>query len=381
MDRKKFYAVLVALMAGVVLSAGRVWAISPVQISGYLMGDPAPGKLVPYFKVSSTLSTLIGIENLEEDKAVEFSEGEDIQVHVTVFTTRSVELLNFELCLSPFDFGFLVLQKADPTKNPAEVAEFNHPIVTSSHITTRGLQPKVKFLSLDNGDIPAEGYVTLRATKEFFTHDGTCGQGFNDEVEEDIPDGVSEPLATWAILLDVGSGFFATEIPTPTANVLGVGLLGDTQFPGSAKGAALGGPGAYGLIPELNNVIARFDVDPSVGSHTDIFVWLANNHSFAAAWPATLECEDELAISTIIDLSHEVNIIDPDTLSGIGLCKADKQFRGVLHFFMPDTGFLWSHINQNASHFRENFLGYNLECNPFINPNNPDGTPCTENQD
>lgn len=369
MDRKKFHAVLVALMAGVVLSAGRVWAIAPVQISGYLMGDPAPGKLVPYFKVSSTLSTLIGIESLEEDKAVDFNgEGEDILVHVTVFTTRSVELVNFELCLSPFDFGFLVLQKADPSLNPAEVAELNKVITTTSHTTTRGAQPKVKFLSLDNGDIPAEGYVTLRATKEFFTHDGTCGQGFNNEVEEDIPDGVSEPLATWAILLDVGSGFFATEIPTPTAIVLGTGTLGDTQFPGFGKGVALGGPGAYGLIPDGNNVIARFDVSPLVGSHTDIFVWLAGNHSFAASWPATLECEDELAVSTIINLSNEVNVIDPDKLSGIGLCKADKQFRGVLHFFMPDTGFLWSHISQDNAHFRENFLGYNLECNTFIEP-------------
>src|SRR5713101_274159 len=125
MDRQKFYAVLVALMAGVVLSAGRVWAIAPVQITGYLMGDPAPGKLVPYFKVTSTLATLIGIESVEEDKAVEFGEGEDVLVHVTVFTTRSVEVTNFELCLSPFDFGFLVLQKADWTKNPAEVAEVN----------------------------------------------------------------------------------------------------------------------------------------------------------------------------------------------------------------------------------------------------------------
>src|SRR5713226_7986201 len=98
MDRQKFYAVLVALMAGVVLSAGRVWALPPVQISGYLMGDPAPGKLVPYFKVGSTLDTIIGIENLEEDKAVPSrtepseGEGEDILVHVTVFTTGSVEV-------------------------------------------------------------------------------------------------------------------------------------------------------------------------------------------------------------------------------------------------------------------------------------------------
>lgn len=368
MDRQKFYAVLVALMAGVVLSAGRVWALAPVQISGYLMGDPAPGKLIPFYSVSDTLATLIGIESVEEDKAVQFSEGEDVLVHVTVFTTRSVEVTNFELCLSPFDFGFVVLQKADWTKNPAQLAEFNKVITTTSHTTTRGKQPKVRFLSLDNGDIPATGYVTLRATKEFFTHDGTCGQGFNNEIEEDIPDGVSEPLATWAILLDVGSGFFATEIPTPTAVVLGTARLGDTQAPIFGKGAALGGPGAYGLIPFANAVIARFDVNPNVGSHTDIFVWLASNSSSRVFWPATLECEDELAVSTTIDLSREVNVIDPALLSGISLCTTDKQFRGVLEFFMPDTGFLWSHISQDNAHFRENFLGYNLECNTFIEP-------------
>src|SRR5713101_1432534 len=207
MDRQKFYAVLVALMAGVVLSAGKVWAAAPVETSGYLMGDPAPGKVVPYFKVSSTLATIIGIENLEEDKAVELTEGEDITVHVTVFDKSSFEVVNFELCLSPFDFGFVVLEKGDPALDPLQQAELNKVITTSSHTTTRGKQPKVKFLSFDNLDSPAEGYVTLRATKEWFTTDGTCGQGFSNEVEEEIPDGVSEPLATWAILLDVGSGF------------------------------------------------------------------------------------------------------------------------------------------------------------------------------
>lgn len=368
MDRQKFYAVLVALIAGVVLSAGRVRAqnneVDVPSISGYLMGDPAPGKLVPYFKVTSTLSTIIGIENLEEDKAVNFGEGRDVRVHVTVFTTRSIELVDFDLCLSPFDFGFVVLQKTGASLNPAQVAELNK---VTGPLTTRGSQPKIAYLSLDNGEISAEGYVTLRATEEFFTKDGTCGQGFTGEAAEDIPDGVAEPLATWAILLDVGTGFFATEIPTPTAIVLGLGPLGDVQAPFAGKGDALGGPGAYGLIPRENNVIARFDVSPLVGSHTDIYVWLTSNGN-RAFWNATLECEDELAVSTTINLSNEVNIIDPDTLSGIGLCKNDKQFRGVLHFLLPDTGFLWSHINQDNAHFRENFLGYNLECNTFIDP-------------
>jgi hypothetical protein len=193
----------------------------------------------------------------------------------------------------------------------------------------------------------------VRALAEFFTNNGTCGNGFTEEVEHFFfDDGIAEPLATWAILLDVGTGFFATEIPTPTAVV-----AFDT-------GVVSGGVGAYGLIPAGNIVFSRYDVNPTVGSHTDVFVWLA--HGDSDAWFALLNCEDELQISTRIDLSDEVNVIDPDTLSGIGLCKSDQQYRGVLRFQMPDTGFLWSHINQDSAHFRESFLGYNLENNGFI---------------
>ncbi len=353
MDRKKSYAVLTALLMGVMLSAGRVWALAPAEITGYLMGDPAPGKLVPYFKVTSSLATLIGIENAEEDKtlgSVDEPEGEDVLVHVTVFNTRSAEVINFDLCLSPLDFGFVVLQKATPSG--AQLDELAK--VTGPH-TTRA--SKIKFLSLDNGDIPSEGYVTLRAVNEYFSNDGTC-EGF----EESIPDAVSEPLATWAILQDIGTGFFATEIPTPTAVV----SIGDPQHVFVGNGQAFGGVGAYGLIPAGNRVLARFDVNPVVLSHTDVFVWLVRNGF--SSWPASLVCEDELAISTSIPLPNEVNVFNPDDLAGISQCKLDGQYRGILLFDLPDTGFLWSHISQEGSHFRENFLGYNLECNTFIDP-------------
>jgi hypothetical protein len=358
MDRKKSCAVLTALLIGVMLSAGKVWALSPAQITGYLMGDPAPGKLVPYFKVNATTATLIGIENAEEDKTLgsaDEPEGEDVLVHVTVFNTRSAEVINFDLCLSPLDFGFVVLQKAPPSAGQLlELQKVTGPFTTRAS--------KIKFLSVDNGDIPSEGYVTLRAIQEFFSFDGTCGQGIGGNVEEVIPDAVSEPLATWAILQDIGTGFFATEIPTPTAVI----ALGDPQHVILGSGQAFGGVGAYGLIPKGNRVLARFDVNPVVLSHTEVFVWLVRNG--VSSWPASLICEDELAISTSIPLPNEVNVFDPNDLAGIGLCTADKQYRGILLFDLPDTGFLWSQISQEGSHFRENFLGYNLECNTFIDP-------------
>jgi len=60
MDRKKFGAVLVALLTGVVLSAG-----SASAQFGYLMGDPATGKLIPFYRVGVNTSTIIGVTSTE----------------------------------------------------------------------------------------------------------------------------------------------------------------------------------------------------------------------------------------------------------------------------------------------------------------------------
>ena len=210
-------------------------------------------------------------------------------------------------------------------------------------IANRG--QKVAFVSVDGDFIPTEGYVTFKATEIFDSKDGSCT----------VTTTACPELATWAILQDVGSGFFGTEIPMPTANI------------DSTTGAVSGGPGALGLIAQDNTVIARFDVNPSFDMDTDIFVWLNSNGTLVAGGnfvrnvSGYLQCEDELQISTTIPLPFEVNVIDPSTLGGIGQCTQAGQFRGVLRFVMPDNGFLWSHIAQEGQNFRENFLGYNLD--------------------
>ena len=116
-----------------------------------------------------------------------------------------------------------------------------------------------------------------------------------------------------------------------------------------------------GLIPKGNTVIARYDVNDSVGSESLIFVWLTDTGTKSAY----LQCADELQISTTIK-HKKVNVIDPATLGGIGQCVQAGQSRGVLRFVMPGTGFLWSHISQQGQNFRMNFMGYNLDVNPFI---------------
>ena len=77
---------------------------------GYVVGDPAPGKLLPYYKAEGTLATIIGLENVSGNSGG-VGAGSDIGVHVVVLDAQSREVLDFDLCLSSFDFGYVVLQK------------------------------------------------------------------------------------------------------------------------------------------------------------------------------------------------------------------------------------------------------------------------------
>jgi hypothetical protein len=383
MVRKKFGAMLVALLTGVVLSAG-----SASAQFGYLMGDPATGKLIPAYRVAPNTSTVIGLTNTIGGKDGPNTSFGDIAVHVTVFSKRSTEILNFDLCLSPSDFGFVVLQVAAP--NSQQQAELNKRFA------------KVRVLSVTNDGIPEEGYVTMGVVGVFSSHEGKCNDfDFAPRVPPHVYDLIThdnaEYLATWAILLDIGQGFFATEIPTPTANVDptngvvsgGIGAYG--LIPGPPTGSACGGtPNPFDEFPFVcgvannpfgvggNWVLARFDVNPSVDSHTEVFVWLKRNAFVVANDPGSgvnrgtasiigfLDCEDEFRVSTNIPLPDEVNVINPDSLPAMGQCKAIGQYRGNLLFSMPDTGFLWSQITQEGAHFRQNYLGYNLGDNDFI---------------
>jgi len=366
MDRKKFTATLVALAAGIVLSAGNIWAqdesipLPEPAVTGYLMGDPSPGKLVPYFTAQGSTATIIGIENVFGNRGPNIPFG-DVAVHVNVFDRSSNEIINFDLCYSPFSFGYIVLQ--GPPPSAAQLADLAVPTGLG---VTRGFKSRV--LSSALGSIPAEGYVSLRAEFVLGSSNGSCLS--NDPFSDDffatpIPDGSPTPLATWAIIQDVGTGFFGTEVPTPTANV--VPTDGPSSFD---RGSVFGGVGAFGLIPRGNQVIARYDVNPSVDSVTDIFIWFVHNGN-GSAYPVVFDCEDELEISASININREVNIVTlrgtpPNATGALVPCTSVGQFRGVLRFIMPDTGFLWSHISQEGAHFRMNFLGYNLGDNDFI---------------
>jgi hypothetical protein len=372
MERKKFAVVLGVLAVGLMLSAS-AWAQGGA-VTGYLMGDPSPGKLVPYWAVGGDLATIIGLENTSGQEgpdgppSTDLGFAGDILIHVTAFSNRSTHLVDDAICLSPFDFGFVILQ--EPRITEAQEADIQFE------------EDKGIIFSREAGDLGTStfGYVSLKVAGKFGSTNGSCS---GSDTPTTYSGGESEPLAAWTILQDVGDGFFGTEIPTPTA------LVNDVT------GAVRGGLGAFGLIPgptqitadtggvgcsdsgDGNRVFARYDVNPSNGSETSIVVWQRRNQFNVSGDPgagcnrlgtqiAFLDCETEQEVSTSLSLPDEVNLINPANLNGISQCTNDGLFRGVLRFTMPDTGFLWSHLSQEDANFRMNFLGINMDCNWFI---------------
>jgi uncharacterized repeat protein (TIGR01451 family)/fimbrial isopeptide formation D2 family protein len=262
----------------------------------------------------------------------------DVRVKVWVFTSRHEEVTSFNLCLASSSFGFIVLQQEGMSGRQQE------------ELQRRG--HKVRYLTVADDLIPSHGYLTLAAQAVYQSTDSTCqGELFTFASTE------AGPLGVWAILQDVGQGFFATEIPTPTAAV------------DAGQGTVNGG---VGLIPGGNTIISRFDVNPRVNAKNELFIWLAENagepsgHNRPADIIAALACEDGLAVSTALHAPDGINVIDPETLTDISPCVQTQQYRGVLRFTLPVAGYSWSQLSQAGEHYRENFLGYNLECNEFV---------------
>ena len=329
MKRKEFGAGLIALVAGIALSAGSAFAQK-----GYLQGDPAHGKLIPYYSVDANTATIIGIEHVSMPPAMGASDF--ISVSVAIFDVYGGgRYSSIPLCLSAYEFGYVILQDATPS---------------GAQVTEQG-RNDVLIASVEGG-LPSSGYVTLAVTGAGSSCEGT--------IDPIMVSGDEHRIAAWTVVQDIGTSFYATEIPTTTAEVGPNGAIGCLDDPAVVNLACAG------LIQKNNNVVARYDINPSVGSMTSIFVWLGTV-DMERAVDARLQCENGLEIPTVeISLPDQVNVLNPATFTGMEQCELARQYRGVLRFAMPDVGFLFSHISQVGASYRMNFLGYNLDQNHFI---------------
>ena len=255
MKMDKFCAGLVALVAGLALSAGNASATA-----GYTSGDPAMMKLVPYYETGPMKATIIGVQNLSMqeastmtlndevtamqaaldeammgdsedaisaaqmalDEAMMAAQVEHLFVSVNVYTAMGMMMGSAELCLAEHQFGYVILQG---------------PGMQASQEAT-GLRGKI--LSVDNGDISAYGYVEITAMDKWSACAPTAGAR-GEAGWSEIASGNGR-VAAWTIIQDVGMGFFGTEVPTTTlskSSVPGVPETGEDTGDAIAAGDSM----------------------------------------------------------------------------------------------------------------------------------------------
>ena len=337
MTMNKFFTGLIALVAGVALSAGSAFATR-----GYTIGDAAGMKLIPFYETGGMLFTAIGVQNMSGleattaarnaavtaaqdaldalaedaldarataqgllDDAMEAMYTEHLFFVVRVHNAMGMMMMEDALCLAENQFGYVVITGDGMAES----------------IPNRGL-----VLSMDADEIPAYGYVTIRAENVKFTscegepRTGLMGVSTADDAETDaefvVTPGDNDPvedangmLAAWTILQDVGTGFFGTEIPSSTITTMAAmddpdtadmdesttlacyGDVGGEDDVFNGRAGDEGGPYLCGLIPERHDntrtdgvldvgdatvpamVTARFDV--AEGTENDVYVWLS----------------------------------------------------------------------------------------------------------
>jgi hypothetical protein len=399
MTMNKFFTGLIALVAGVALSAGSAFATK-----GYTIGDPAAMKLVPFYETGGSLFTAIGIQNLagqatvtqEQHEAVETADTalmtakdadspdlddiddaekaladakaavktEHMVVNVKAYDAMGMMMAEVSLCLAENQFGYVVLTGD------------GH----AASIENRGM-----VLSMADDMIDMYGYVTVMGGSKY------TGCSFG-AMSIEAAGGTSD-IATWTIIQDVGTGFFGTEIPSSTITMgtdnddtenvdesTMLACYGDDTVGGTTgefnEAIADVPPTRCGLIPERHDnsrtdgdlenpatppshVTVRFDVVE--GSYNDVMVWLAAGGDTMDTLKVdrrmlsvTTRCEDgtmamipdpsptvedgTMMSTAMVPASGMVTIIDPMSemlMPYTSQCMAGGG-RGVLQFMMPN---------------------------------------------
>lgn len=386
MERKKWWASLIAVAVGLALSVG--------SASAYERGDFAEGgasanggKLIPYYMAGDNLATIIGVENqagLNGDNTA--TSGQVSIIEVRVLSAAGAVQATGQLCLASNQFGYAVLREEmmmddgmmDDEMMVTLMVGVGDQMATITGMmdeTTTGVSGRagssVNMTSMGSG-IASMGYVVLsdlgtfttnpiqEATDTDMTNDGCDSQGA-------LTANTSAKFAAWTILQDVGEGsFFGTEIPTATVN--NAGTLDDPTAETYALDRLQCGTATdcRGLIATNADkmVTARFDNNMENMSESMVYVWMDTSTDFDATTGmraprsvvAMAYCEGAATANRVmLDLPDRINMIDGSEFG----CDA----RGTVQFTVvaADVGnvmAVWSHISQMGGGFRMNFAGY-----------------------
>lgn len=404
MERKKWWAGLIAVAVGLAFSVG--------SASAYEQGDFAEGfetnsgKLVPYYMAGDNLATIIGVNNhatATADGATALAAGTVSIIEVRVLNATGAVQAVGELCLAPNQFGYAVLKEEmmmDDTGDMMDpqvvlmvgVGDATAKVYGMMSEATTGVSGRagssVNMTSTGMG-ISSMGYVVLSELGTFTmenpdspadppvnTDEGCDSQGDPLVGTDGDAGSVGARFAAWTILQDVGEGsFFGTEIPTLTVDT-GEALpvapaTGDMdRIDSTSCGTAANCRGLIGTTADTTDtmVTARFDNSMMNMSESMVYVWMDTSTAFneTTGMRAPREvvsmvyCEGSATANRVVlNLPDRINMIDGMDLGCDG--------RGVVMITLPDSGTagtepsvaaVWSHVSQMGGGFRMSFTGF-----------------------
>ena len=262
MKMNKMFAGLVALVAGMALSAGSAFATN-----GYVGGDHARVKLVPYYETGETRATIVGIQNTSPQQASTMARHTDVREIQAVLdggvaTTRAATLIGASVgdgaSLCADAAACTPGQRQDPTKkadtqaalDKAKMAAYTEHLFVMvnaydhmgmmmgsatlclaenqfGYVVLQGSESMMmdsmrgKTLSVMDDEISAYGYMMVMAEDRKFTGCGATAPNTLQRVDNDNDStndlaATDSKIAAWTIIQDIGDGFFGTEVPTST---------------------------------------------------------------------------------------------------------------------------------------------------------------------
>lgn len=265
MKMNRMFAGLIAFVAGMALSAGSAFATK-----GYVGGDPAMMKLVPYYETGDSKATIIGIQNMSPQEMSTMTADQlvaDLKSYLAGQAVTAAAIVALEaagtasgtltagtstlgendlnakaiaekalataegktytehlfIMVNVYDKMGMMMDGASATLCLAE-HEFGVVVLQGAMDEMMMDSNKMAVLSVMDGDIPEYGYVKVMAENRKFTGCGATAPNTLMTVTLDTPGtgtvaadaAAKSMISTWAIIQDTGMGFFGTEVPTST---------------------------------------------------------------------------------------------------------------------------------------------------------------------
>ena len=378
MERKKWWAGLIAVAVGLAFSVGSALAYE----QGDFADEANEGKLIPYYMASGGIETIIGVHNMSDT-------GDAVILEVAVHNAMGALQATQEICLAENQFGYAVLREKMMMMDDGMMDDDMMMVelmvgVGDKTSSTTGMPAddsmtgvagragsSVTTMPGEGGMIAKEGFVVIRET---FTVENSanmmdaCDQP-SDATDDEVTATATPNFATWAIFQDAGDSFFGTEIQSSTVTVTpragADGDLGTADDDADGIDCATAGNCEGAIDSSGGDMTATVRIDNNMDNDTmsTVYLWLDSSVGYLDTSGARMErevvamvyCEGaSMANRMMLPVPDQINVIDGMDLG----CD----MRGVAMITLPtadhDAGIAWSHVAQDGGGFRMNFPGY-----------------------